>query len=76
MRRRRSTVAVVAFGLVLAAPVGNASLEADCYFAGGYFGATYYASNYFDESCSPGDPPSPVSSDNPHKDLFRFPDIW
>lgn len=45
-------------GIVLSlcfASIGEASLETDCYLTGGYFGSTYYASGYFDESC--GAPP-------------------
>lgn len=48
--RRRSLTIVLALMLALSAPVGNASLETDCYFAGGYFDATYFAADYFDES--------------------------
>lgn len=73
MRRRCLTIAGGLL-LMLAAPLGNASLENDCYFAGGYFGATYYADDYFDETCS--DAPAPVAGGNKHKNLFRFPGIW
>jgi len=76
MRRRSSTVALAATGLVLFSSVGNASLEADCFVAGGYFGPAYMQASYLDESCLPPDPPSPVSSDNDLKNLFRFPDNW
>ena len=71
MRRRGLTI-VTAMTLALSAPTGNASLEADCYVAGGYFDATYMAANYLDEACVPPDPPSPVSSSSPFKNLFRF----
>lgn len=73
---RRVVASVTALGLLLSAPVGNASLEDDCYYLGGYFVATYYEADYFDESCSTGEPPSPVSDDNKFRNIFRFPGIW
>ena len=77
MRRRSLTVAC-SVALLLAAPASMASLEADCYVAGGYFGPTYFAASYFDETCTPsgGDPPSPVSGGNMHKHTNRFPGPW
>lgn len=76
MRRRRSTVILLSVGLALSAPVSHATLEQDCYFQGGYFASTYVGAGYFDETCSPGDPPSPVSDSNDRKNLFRFPGMW
>lgn len=77
MRRRRRTVRLVgALALALtASTVSNASLETDCYFAGGYFDPTYVASGYFDETCGTA-PPSPVSGTNTFRNLLRFPGIW
>ena len=47
---------IVATALLLAtAQTGQASLETDCYFDGGYFGSTYYLADYFDETCSAGE---------------------
>ena len=43
---------VIAIGLLAMSNLGNASLETDCYFDGGYFDATYMQSGYFDESCA------------------------
>ena len=76
MRRRRSAVRTI-LGTVLlltAASVSNASLEASCYVEGGHFGSTYFAANYLDETCDPGDPPSPVTGSTKHQHLFRFGD--
>lgn len=61
--RRRCTLILLSLGLVLSTSVGNASLETDCYFEGGYFDAGYFGDDYFDETCTGGDPPSPVSTD-------------
>ncbi len=51
---------ILATALLLAAvQTGQASLETNCYFAGGYFGSTYYTADYFDETCSAGGGSSP-----------------
>lgn len=76
MRRRSFAVGCCSLVLALSAPVGNASLEDDCYVAGGYFDATYFGSGYIDETCTPAEAPSPVSSDNKHRSFFRFPGTW
>ncbi len=61
--------------LVSAAQVGHASLETDCYFAGGYFDPTFFDDNYFKEANCLA-PPSPVSGDKPLRNTFKFPGIW
>ena len=45
---------IIATALLLATvQTGQASLETDCYFDGGYFGSTYFGADYFDETvCS------------------------
>lgn len=64
MRRRRRSV-IIGIGMLLSTS-GNASLEADCYFAGGYFGASYFGANYFDESCT-GPEPTPGDGEGNQK---------
>ena len=46
MRRLILTTAL----LLAAVQTGQASLETDCYFSGGYFGSTYFGADYFDET--------------------------
>ena len=49
----RIRLIVTALVLLAFSSTGNASLEADCYIEGGYFDATYFATNYLNEACSP-----------------------